>query len=285
MSEGEDYGWQSAYPAPAKLNLFLHVVGRRADGYHLLQTAFRFIDYGDTLHFSPRDDSAIVRIDPIPGVPAESDLVVRAAHALQEAAGTRHGVDIRLDKRLPMGAGLGGGSSDAATTLVALNHLWALGLGRADLQRIGLSLGADVPVFVFGENAFGAGVGEELSPLSLPSACYLVLVPPLSISTPDIFRAAELRRDTPAIRPADWAPGFGRNDLETVALGRYPVLAEYLEWLSKFADARMTGSGACVFAAFASRTEAERAFAQRPAGYAGFIADGLFRHPLYGLLA
>jgi 4-diphosphocytidyl-2-C-methyl-D-erythritol kinase len=283
MSSAETFGWASAYPAPAKLNLFLHVVGRRADGYHLLQTVFRFIDHGDTLHFSPRDDAAIVRIDPIPGVPAEDDLVVRAAHALQAATGTRHGVDIRLEKRLPMGGGLGGGSSDAATTLLALNHLWALGLSRRELQAIGLGLGADVPVFVFGENAFAEGVGEALRSLALPPAAYLVLVPPVAIATADIFRAAELRRDTPAIDPAVWLPGAGHNDLQDVAVARYPVLAEYLEWLGGHGEARMTGSGACVFAPFPSLARAQAVFGARPPGFAGFVAAGLQRHPLHTL--
>ena len=279
------FGWASAFPAPAKLNLFLHVVGRRADGYHLLQTVFRLIDYGDTLHFSPREDSAIVRIDPLPGVPPEADLVVRAAHALQAASGTRHGVDIRLDKRLPMGGGLGGGSSDAATTLLALNHLWALGLSRLELQAIGLGLGADVPVFVFGESAFGEGVGEALRPVPLPPATYLVLAPPVAIATVDIFRAAELRRDTPPVDPTAWQPGEGHNDLQKVAVGRYPVLAEYLDWLAGHGEARMTGSGSCIFAAFANRATAEQAFAQRPPGYSGFVAEGLDRHPLHALAA
>jgi 4-diphosphocytidyl-2-C-methyl-D-erythritol kinase len=282
-SDGPSFDWRSDYPAPAKLNLFLHVTGRRADGYHLLQTAFRFVDFGDTLRFSPREDEAVVRVDPLPGVAPADDLTVRAAEALRQASGCRHGVDIHLEKRLPMGGGLGGGSSDAATTLLALNHLWALGLPRQALQRIALTLGADVPVFVFGDNAFAEGVGERLRPLSLPPAWYLVLVPPLAIATADIFRAAELARDTPPIDPHAWKPGDGRNDLQAVAVERYPLLAEYLEWLGRHGDARMSGSGACVFAGFASEARARAAFAARPPGYAGFVAAGRDHHPLRAL--
>lgn len=278
--------WQSAYPAPAKLNLFLHVTGRRSDGYHLLQTAFRFVDRCDTLRFAPRDDGQVVLATPIPGVPPESDLTVRAARLLREASACRAGVTISLDKRLPMGGGLGGGSSDAATVLLALNHLWQLGLSRGELQALGLRLGADVPVFVFGDNAFAEGVGEELRPLVLPDAWYLVLEPPVVVPTADIFRAPELRRDTPQLALADWRPGDGHNDLEPVALARHPVLAEHLAWLSRFAPAQMTGSGACVFAAFDTAAAAQAALvalAARPAGISGWVARGLAAHPLRGL--
>lgn len=273
--------WDSAWPAPAKLNLFLHVTGRRADGYHLLQTVFRFIDRCDTLRFSPRDDGRIVLATPIPGVPPESDLTVRAAGLLQQASGCQRGATIHLDKQLPMGGGLGGGSSDAATVLLALNHLWQTGLPRSELERISLRLGADVPVFVHGRNTFAEGIGEAFTDIALPPATYLVLQPAATVPTAAIFGAPELVRDTPAIRPADWRPGFGRNDLEAVACGRFPAVAAQLDWLRRHAaDAMMTGSGACVFAAFAQRNAAEAVHAQLPPGTTGWLADGLAAHPL-----
>ena len=279
-----DWTWASTWPAPAKLNLFLHVVGRRPDGYHLLQTLFRFIDRGDSLRFSPRADSAIVLATPIPGVPAESDLTVRAARRLQEATGCRRGATVHLDKQLPMGGGLGGGSSDAATVLLALNHLWELHLPRAQLQEIGLALGADVPIFVFGRNAFAEGVGEELTPVSLPPAWYVVLEPPVQVPTPAIFGAPDLRRDTPAIGVADWLPGYGHNDLEPVACRLFPAVAEYLAWLKQYApDAMMTGSGACVFAEFPDREAAAAILACLPQFMRGWLAEGLAAHPLAAL--
>lgn len=281
--EAATWTWDSAFPAPAKLNLFLHVTGRRTDGYHLLQTAFRFVDHGDTLRFAPRSDGRIVLATPIPGVPPETDLTVRAARRLQEVTGCGAGVEIKLEKRLPMGGGLGGGSSDAATVLLALNHLWGLGLPRARLQVLGLELGADVPVFVFGQNAFAEGVGEELVAIDLPAAWYVVLEPPVAVPTADIFRAPELRRDTPPLSVGAWRLGDGHNDLEPVAVAKYPVVGEYLAWLARFAPARMTGSGACVFAAFDAAAAAEAALAARPAGMRGWVARGLARHPLHAL--
>lgn len=273
--------WDSAWPAPAKLNLFLHVTGRRVDGYHLLQTVFRFIDRCDTLRFSPRDDGQIVLATPIPGVPPESDLTVRAARLLQQASGCQRGATIHLNKQLPMGGGLGGGSSDAATVLLALNHLWQTGLSRSELERIGLSLGADVPVFVHGQNTFAEGIGEAFTDIALPPATYLVLQPTATVPTAAIFGAPELVRNTPAIRPADWRPGFGRNDLEAVACSRFPAVAAQLDWLRRHAaDAMMTGSGACVFAAFAQRNAAEAVHAQLPPDTTGWLADGLAAHPL-----
>lgn len=276
--------WDSAYPAPAKLNLFLHVVGRRADGYHLLQTLFRFVDYGDTLYFTPRDDGQVRLLNPLPGVPEESDLTVRAARLLQQAANCTRGVDIRLEKRLPMGGGLGGGSSDAATVLLALNHLWQLGLSRERLQALGLTLGADVPVFIFGRTAFAEGVGEALQAVPATPAWYLVLQPPVAVPTVDIFRAPELKRDTPAMAAADWRPGLGGNDLEPVACTRFPEVARHLAWLQRFGRARMSGSGACVFAEFPDQAGAEAALAQLPPDMQGWVAPGLDSHPLYGLL-
>ncbi len=280
---GRAWGWQSVYPAPAKLNLFLHVVGRRGDGYHLLQTLFRFVDHGDSLHFSPRPDGELRLTHPLPGVPPEADLTLRAARLLRDETGCRQGVDIRVEKRLPMGGGLGGGSSDAATVLLALNHLWQLGLPRRRLQILGLSLGADVPVFLFGRNAFAEGIGESLQPVDLPTAWYVVLEPPVQVPTAAIFSAPELRRDTPPIRLSNWHGGFGVNDLEAVAIARFPLLADYLAWLRRFGAARMTGSGACVFAEFSDCRAAQAVFQRLPTGMRGWLAAGLAAHPLRGL--
>lgn len=275
------WNWNSSWPAPAKLNLFLHVVGRRADGYHLLQTVFRFIDRVDRLRFAPRTDDRIVLETPIPGVPPESDLTVRAARLLQAATGCTQGASIHLEKNLPMGGGLGGGSSDAATVLLALNHLWQTGLSRQRLEEIGLTLGADVPVFIHGRNTFAEGVGEAFTDVELPPATYLVLQPPVNVPTVAIFGAPDLCRDTPPIKPADWRPGDGHNDLQAVACDRFPVVAEYLAWLRQYApDAMMTGSGACVFASFARRDAAEAALACLPTGMTGWLAEGLIEHPL-----
>ena len=277
------WNWASVYPAPAKLNLFLHVTGRRADGYHLLQTAFRFIDYSDQIRFSPRSDGQVVLTHPLPEVPPENDLTVRAARLLQAETGSSQGVNITVDKRLPMGGGLGGGSSDAATVLLALNHLWQLGLPRQRLQEIGLRLGADVPVFLFGRNAFAEGVGEDLQALDLPPAWYVVLEPPVQVPTALIFSAPELKRDTPSIRAADWHPGFGGNDLQAVAVARFPVIDDYRHWLGQYAEARMSGSGACVFAEFSDEASARQVLDRLPAGMRGWLAAGLAEHPLYGL--
>ena len=276
-----DWNWDSNWPAPAKLNLFLHIVGRREDGYHLLQTVFRFIDRADTLRFEPRNDGKIVLATPIPGVPADSDLTVRAARLLQQATACRQGATIYLDKQLPMGGGLGGGSSDAATVLLGLNHLWQTGLSRAALEKLSLSLGADVPVFVHGHNTFAEGVGEAFTDVELPPESYLVLHPAVHVPTAAIFGAPELTRDTVSIRPTDWQHGEGHNDLESVACAKFPAVAEHLAWLKQYApQAMMTGSGACVFAGFKSRREAEAIFARCPGGMNGWIADGLAEHPL-----
>ena len=284
------YDWASDYPAPAKLNLFLHVTGRRADGYHLLQTVFRFLDYGDVLLFSPRQDGAVRLAVPIPGVPEDSDLTVRAARALQTEA-TRigrdalsaAGVTLFLEKRLPMGGGLGGGSSDAATVLLGLNHLWELDLPRIRLQEIGLSLGADVPVFVFGDNAFAEGVGEHLQKISLNAAFYLVLQPGVQVPTADIFRSPNLPRNTSPMVPQAWRPGQGHNDLQGVAVARAPEIGRALDWLGQYGDARMTGSGSCVFAEFETREAAEKVLAACPSVWAAWVAKGLDHHPLRAL--
>ncbi len=269
-------------PAPAKLNLFLHVTGRRADGYHLLQTAFRLLDWGDTLDFALRDDGAVRRLTDVPGVPEADDLVVRAARLLQDATGTRLGADIALAKRLPMGGGLGGGSSDAATTLIALNRLWRTGLDRAALQRLGLALGADVPFFIYGRDAFAEGVGEEFQPLTLAPAHYVIVSPQVSVPTAEIFSAKELTRDTKPIRMADFAASTTQNDLQAIACSRYPEVNNAIRWLEQYAPARMTGSGACVFAETASKDEAVRIVERCPAHWKAWQAASLARHPLYG---
>lgn len=268
-------------PAPAKLNLFLHVVGRRADGYHLLQTAFRLLDWGDTLDFTLRTDGEIRRTSDVAGVPAEHDLVVRAARLLQAHTGCRLGAEIALHKVLPMGGGLGGGSSDAATTLIALNRLWDTGLTRTELQTLGLQLGADVPVFIFGCDAFAEGVGEALQPLELPPAWYVILSPGVSVPTAEIFCAEDLTRNTPLIKMADFAASTTRNDLQPVACNRYPEVKSAIDWLAQFAPARMTGSGACVFAEVASDDDAERIAASRPERWAAWKVRSASRHPLY----
>ncbi|OGS92219.1 MAG: 4-(cytidine 5'-diphospho)-2-C-methyl-D-erythritol kinase [Gallionellales bacterium GWA2_60_18] len=270
-------------PAPAKLNLFLHVVGRRPDGYHLLQTLFRFIDLHDTLHFTLREDGAVRREDALDGVPPEQDLCVRAARLLQAETGCALGVDIALEKRIPMGGGLGGGSSDAATTLIALNRLWSLGLPRERLMQLGLRLGADVPVFVFGENAFAEGVGEHLQACPVPDAWYVVLFPQVHVSTAQVFARPELTRNTLSITMRALLSGQVQrhNDLQSVVSGLYPEVARHIAWLSGFGEAMMTGSGACVFAGFASRGEAEAVLRQLPHDMRGTVAQGLTRHPLY----
>ncbi len=279
--------WQKDWPAPAKLNLFLHVTGRRADGYHDLQTAFRLIDFADTLRFTERADGEVKLRQPLPGVAPDLELCVRAATLLKQATGHQAGVEIGLEKRIPMGGGLGGGSSDAATTLLVLNHLWRLGLNRRELQQLALKLGADVPVFVFGESAFAEGVGEQLTPVELPAAWYLVLVPPVAVPTADVFADAELTRDTKPIRITAFFDGLKqrnlRNDLESVVSKHYPEVARHLGWLNQQGEARMSGSGGCVFAEFSTRSGACAAQAQLPRTMRGFVARGLERHPLHGL--
>lgn len=272
------------YPAPAKLNLFLHVVGRRKDGYHLLQTVFRFLDFSDRLHFVVREDGVVKLHAPLPGVPEDKDLCVRAAKLLQQESGMPQGVEIFLEKRIPMGGGLGGGSSDAATTLLALNRLWGLGWKRDRLSELGLRLGADVPVFIFGENAFAEGIGEKLSPIMLPPAWYLILTPPVHVPTAQVFGSKELTRNTIPIKIPPFSVERGHNDLEPVVCRIYPEVARHLEWLKRLDNARMaamTGSGACVFAEFATEQAARTALAQVPVNMSGFVAQGLDRHPVH----
>jgi len=282
-------------PAPAKLNLFLHVTGRRADGYHLLQTVFQLIDYGDMLHFTYRDDGAIRRTTQIADVPEESDLVVRAARLLQSELKKRTGMavpgaDIALGKKLPLGGGLGGGSSDAATTLIALNHLWRAGLMRSELMAMGLKLGADVPFFIFGRNAFAEGVGETLTPIETPEGWYVVIEPGVSIPTSAIFRTEELTRNSKPVKMLDFSRGiadsgsFGRNDLQVVATRLFQPVADVVKWLGQFAEARMTGSGACVFARFSQEQAADAVLKELPGKWKGWKARAIKTHPLDALL-
>lgn len=292
--------WGDSFLAPAKINLFLHVVGRRADGYHLLETLFRLIDVSDTLRFVARTDAEVRLVTDSPGLSTDNDLCVRAARALKAESGHAMGVDIHLEKRIPMGGGLGGGSSDAATTLLALNSLWGLGISRERLAALAIRLGADVPFFLLGGNAFAGGIGEELAEVILPPAWYVVLIPPISVPTPPVFASPELTRDTKSIKilgfsgasnsPSasaggwpDWKPGFGHNDLEPVVCARYPEVAQHLNWLRQQARSvpvRMSGSGACVFAEFGTEADARRVQAALPAGMRGLVARGLDEHPL-----
>ena len=288
------------YPAPAKLNLFLHVIGRRADGYHLLQSVFTLIDFSDRLRFRIREDGIIGRIKSLPDVAAENDLTLRAATVLRRATGTPLGCDIELDKRIPMGGGLGGGSSDAATTLLVLNTLWKTGLARSELQSLGLQLGADVPFFIFGRNALAEGVGEVLQEIDLPPLFYLVLTPSVGVPTEQIFTHPNLTRDTNPLRMADFSgaallPFLARlkNDLEPVVAASFPEVAASLKALHEVSSdsffahggkgSRMTGSGGCVFAPFESENAALEAQRSLPDTIRGFIAKGLNQHPLFAL--
>ncbi len=277
------------YPAPAKLNLFLHVVGRRADGYHLLQTVFTLIDRCDLIRLRVRDDGQVTRVNELAGVPPEQDLTVRAARLLQEASGTSKGADIELEKAIPMGGGLGGGSSDAATVLLALDRLWNTGFGPEALAELAVALGADVPFFLHGGAAWAEGVGDELRAIELPPRWYVVLVPPGGVPTKEIFAAPELTRNTEALKMEDFSaqpPGRAwRNDLEPAVIARYPEVGRHLEWLRKHGEgkrgeARMTGSGGCVFAAYESREAAQAVLDRVAAPMKGFVARGLARHPL-----
>lgn len=270
----------ASWPAPAKLNLFLHIVGRRADGYHLLQSVFQFLDHGDSLNFSLREDGHIQRQDHLPGLPQEQDLIYRAARLLQQHSQTTLGAEIRLHKRLPMGGGLGGGSSDAATTLVALNQLWNLKLDTAQLATLGLQLGADVPVFIHGQAAWAEGVGEQLTPIELPEPWFVVIIPPIQVATGDIFNAPELTRDCPPITIRDFFSGLGQNVCQDPVAKRYPDVATALDWLGQHGKAMMTGTGACVFAAFEERNRAEAILTQLPTDWQGFVAQGRNRSPL-----
>ena len=266
--------------APAKLNLFLHIVGRRTDGFHLLQTAFQFISLCDTLNFNVTHDGRIERVLDLADVPVAHDLTVRAAHLLKSATGTPLGALISCEKIIPLGGGLGGGSSDAATTLVALNELWRTGQTIDQLAQLGVCLGADVPVFVRGHAAWAEGVGEILTPISPPEPWYVVIHPLCHVSTAEIFSLPELTRTTSPIKILDFFEGTGRNDCETTVRARYPAVAAALDWLGQYSSARMTGTGAGVFAAFPTEMRAREIAALTPPQWRGFVAQGLNRSPL-----
>jgi 4-diphosphocytidyl-2-C-methyl-D-erythritol kinase len=272
------------WPAPAKLNLFLHILGRRADGYHELQTCFQFVDLCDDIHLVVRDDGQIRRARGAAGVAEESDLCVRAARALKMASGSPQGADIDVVKRIPMGAGLGGGSSDAATCLVALNRLWGLDWPVAELARLGLGLGADVPVFVHGRAAWAEGVGEKLTPLVPPKAPlevnYLIIKPNVSVGTAAVFQDPELTRNSAPITIDGFLALGGRNDCVSVVRRRYPAVAEALDWLGSFGAARLTGTGACVFAEVETRQRGLDLSRKLPAGFDAFVVRGLNDSPL-----
>jgi 4-diphosphocytidyl-2-C-methyl-D-erythritol kinase len=285
MSEGDGIGVGARpWPAPAKLNLFLHIVGRRADGYHELQTCFQFVDLCDDIHIDVRADGEITRLRGAPGVLAEQDLTLRAARALQAATGCTLGATVDVVKRIPLGAGLGGGSSDAATCLVALNRLWKLGLPAQSLAQIGLKLGADVPVFVHGRAAFAEGVGERLTPLLPPRApaeCnYLILKPNVFVSTAAVFQDPELTRNSPPTTISGFLASGGRNDCLDVVRRRYTQVARAIDWLSQFGDARLTGTGACVFLALESQDRGREIIAKLPPDLEAYLVRGLNVSPL-----
>ncbi len=269
--------------APAKLNLFLHITGQREDGYHLLQTVFQFLDYSDTITLSKREDNNIVRVSDLAGVSAEDDLVVKAAKLLQPHCYSPLGVDISVDKVLPMGGGLGGGSSNAASVLVALNHLWGCGLSQQKLMELGVQLGADVPVFIFAQSAWAEGVGERLKPIDLPEKWFLVLKPQINVSTAEVFANSQLRRDCSTITIRDFLTGQTENVCEKPVREMYPEVDQALTELARYcenSESRLTGTGACVFAAFDTREKAEKAFTELSEKWDGFVARGMNQTPL-----
>jgi 4-diphosphocytidyl-2-C-methyl-D-erythritol kinase len=281
----------SWWPAPAKLNLFLHVLGRRADGYHELQTLFQLIDFSDRIGVASREDGVINRLAGMPDVPADRDLAVRAARALQQHTGVRLGADLHVIKHIPAGGGLGGGSSDAATVLLVLNTLWGTQLPLDELASLGLALGADVPLFVRGTSAWGEGRGEQLQALSLPPRWFLVIHPGVAVSTAEIFQAPELTRNSSLITIGGFAQGQSRNVCEPVVRTRYPEVAASLDWLDAQIGApdaapraRLTGTGACIFAGFEHEQDARRIAQRVPQGWSSFVARGLDRSPLHAML-
>ena len=276
-----------AFLAPAKINLFLHITGQRADGYHTLQSVFQLLDFYDTLHIKTNANGEIKRVNDINGVPASQCLCALAAIALQQYTGCRLGVEYRIDKRIPMGGGLGGGSSDAATMLLALNQLWQLNLSRAKLMQIGLTLGADVPVFIFGQNAWAEGIGEQLTAIDLAPSLYVVLAPQIHVSTAQVFANSALTRDTKPLKIADFSGSthsdLFKNDLEAVVCKEFPAVAQALAWLAPYGQARMSGSGASVFVAVNSKKKADELLANKPENTTGFVAKGLIKHPHFDL--
>ena len=285
MSAGDPLGLPAAWPAPGKLNLCLHIVGRRADGYHLLQSAFQFIDLADEIRFWRRPAGVIERVGDVPGVLPEDDLTIRAARRLAEGRPGGHGVAIEVRKKLPMQGGVGGGSSDAATVLVALNELWGLGIDPDELAGLGLALGADVPVFVRQQSAWAEGVGEVLTATEFPEATFLLIRPDAAVGTAEIFKAPELTRDSPVITIRGFLQNGGRNDCEPAVRRRYPAVAEALDWAAQFGAARLTGTGSCVFVAMADAGSAQRALDRLPSRWRGWVVRGLNRSPLATRLA
>lgn len=276
---------ETRWPAPAKLNLFLHVTGRRADGYHELQTLFQLVDLCDSIAITVREDGRIERPLGPAGVTLETDLAVRAAQLLQRATGSRLGATLKVRKRIPLGGGLGGGSSDAATALLALNDLWGAGLSLPELASLGLPLGADVPVFVQGSSAWGEGIGERLTPVTLSSKWYVILDPRVRVSTREVFQSPELTRNSPLITIRAFLDSGGRNDCESVVRARAPEVAEALDWLARFAPAHLTGTGSCVFAGCASAAAATQLAARVPDRWMSFVARGLNTSPVHELLS
>ena len=267
------------WPSPAKINLFLHITGRYANGYHSLQTVFQLLDVGDELAFEAHDKR--VMATPLPGVNDSDNLIIKAANLLAEHAGTKNGCQIHLRKVLPMGGGVGGGSSNAATTLVALNKIWKLGYDLSTLAEIGLSLGADVPVFVNGQSTFAEGVGEQFTDITLPARWYLVCHPQVHVSTQGIFTAPDLPRNTPAISSDAYEFEKTHNDCQEIVCKQHPEVANLLQWLLQFAPSRMTGTGACVFAVFDAEQEATNALSQLPEKWSGFVTKGVQTSPLH----
>jgi 4-diphosphocytidyl-2-C-methyl-D-erythritol kinase len=274
-------GAETLWPAPAKLNLFLHLTGRRPDGFHDLQTLFQLVDLCDDIGITIRNDGGIDRIAGPADIPPDADLIVRAARALKAATGTPLGANLRVRKRIPVGGGLGGGSSDAATTLLALNHLWGCELPVDQLAGIGLTLGSDVPVFVYGSSAWAEGRGEKLTPVELPERWYVIVHPRMHVATATVFQAPELTRNSPVITIRAFFQTGGRNDCESVVRARFPEVAEALDWLARFAPARLTGTGACLFAAFERAIDAERVAAKVPDRWTAFVARGLNTSPVH----
>ena len=273
------------WPAPAKLNLFLHVTGRRDDGFHNLQTLFQLLDWGDEVGITVTSDGRVERPEGPANIAPQDDLCVRAALALQHACGVRQGAQLRLRKRIPVGGGLGGGSSDAATVLRVLNLLWDTGLSLSELAVLGLNLGSDVPIFVHGSSAWADGRGEQLTPMELPPAWYLIVWPGVQVATAGIFQAPELTRNSPLITIRALSPGQTRNDCEPLVRSRYPAVAEALDWVGGRAPARLSGTGSCVFASFATAADAERVAARVPCEWTSFVARGVNQSPLAVALA
>ena len=281
QGDGQKQQW---WPSPAKLNIFLHILGRFDNGYHQLQSLFQMLDYGDELAFDITNDEKITMATPLEGVPDEENLIIRAAKLLANKTKTTHGVSISLNKRLPMGGGIGGGSSNAATTLVALNQLWKTGLNEDELARLGLTLGADVPIFVRGKTAFAGGIGEDITPASQEEKWYLVANPNVHVSTGAVFTHPELPRNTPPIQWKDYKFEETRNDCQQLVANCHPEVANLLQWLLHYAPSRMTGTGACVFATFSDKTSAEHVMAKLPNAWQGFVAKGVNSSPLLNKL-